>query len=294
MKTKILSIFTIVTLLLVSCSKEYGDSFVFRGDNFISFDGVESTTLAISEDQGETNITFRITRPQPVDVTVNFEVEELEVNVGYIIPSTSIVIPAGSTSANFVIIPVDDEETTPSTRLVVTMVSSNPSFQIGIREPGSFRKEITIVNDDCPTGFNLWFGALSVEDVGFPPPLAAVGSGNASGACDILRVTAATNLVGWTSGAIANAPHDFLFIPFFEGGTQGFVELQPTLIGRANFNFPGEAGGAGEVFYEITFGQYDEDTKIIEVSYVVRVRQVSTGNMFNLTGWNGTNRIIKP
>lgn len=292
MKTRILSVFTLATLLFVSCSKDGPEAFLYKGDDFVSFENINSTSIAVSEDQEEAKITIKLSRVQPVDVAISVTIEEIQVNVGYSIPNSQVIIPAGETEGSFIINPIDDDVNTPSTILRATITSTTPDLKIGLREVGSYSKTITIVNDDCPTKFNLWFGSVNVEDVGYGS-VPGNGSGNDGGDCDILRVTTSTNLVGWTTGAFANVPHDFTLTPDFPGATTGLAEIAETEIGQANFNFPGGAG-AGLVLYTITYGEYNETTKVLEVDYVVRVRRLSDGAMFNLTGWNGTNRVIKP
>jgi hypothetical protein len=292
MKTRILSVFTLATLLFVSCSKDGPEAFLYKGDDFVSFENITSTSIAVSEDQEEAKITVKLSRVQPVDVAVTITIEEIQVNVGYSIPNSNVIIPAGETEGSFIINPIDDDVNTPSTILRATITATTPALKIGLREVGSYSKTITIVNDDCPTKFNLWFGAVNVVDVGYAT-INGTGSGNAGGDCDILRVTTANNLVGWTSGAFSSVPHDFTFLPDFPNSTTGLVEIPSTEIGQANFNFPGGAG-PGVVLYTITYGEYNETTKVLEADYQVRVRRVSDGALFNLSGWSGTNRVIKP
>lgn len=294
MKTRIIALFTIATLFFVACSKDSPESFFYKSDVFVSFENITSSSVAISEDQGEGRISILISNAQPTDVTINVTIEEIEVNVGYSIPNTQVTIPAGELKADLIIIPVDDDLNTPSTRLRATITSTSPDFKIGLREVGSYIKNITIVNDDCPTKFNTWFGALNVVDVGFGT-IAGIGSGNDAGECDILRIVSATNFVAWTGGAEQAIEHDFTLIPDFPNATTGLVTLSPTRIGQTNFNFPSAPATPGEVLYTITYGEYDETTKIIEVDYQIRARQLSTGTIFSLgAAWSGTNRFIKP
>jgi len=278
--------------LVASCSKEEPGDFLYTGEEFVAFENINATSISISEDAGSAQIKIQLSKPQSVATTVTVSVEELELNVGYSIPSTQVVIPAGEFDGFFVINPVNDNLNSPATRLKITLTAATPDMKIGMREIGSYTKNVTIVNDDCPTKFNTWFGPVTVQDVGYGS-VPANGSGNAVGACDILRVVGATNLVGWTSGADAAVNHDFTLVPDFPNAPTGVATIANTRIGQANFNF-GAGAEPGEVLYTITFGEYNETTKIIEVDYQVRVRRISTGALFNLSGWNGTNRIIKP
>jgi hypothetical protein len=280
--------------LVASCSKEEPGDFLYTGEEFVAFENINATSISISEDAGSAQIKIQLSKPQSVATTVTVSVEELELNVGYSIPSTQVVIPAGEFEGNFVINPVNDNLNSPATRLKITLTAATPDMKIGMREVGSYTKNVTIVNDDCPTKFNTWFGPVTVQDVGFGS-VPANGSGNAAGACDILRVVAATNFVGWTAGAEPSINHDFTLVPDFPNAPTGVATIANTRIGQTNFNFPGAPGTPGEVLYTITYGEYNETTKIIEVDYQIRARQLSTGQIFSLgAGWAGTNRIIKP
>lgn len=293
MKKRFLTIL-VVGALVASCSKEEPGDYLYTGKDFVSFANINATNISISEDAGSAQIKVQLSRPQSVATTVTVTVEELELNVGYSIPSTQVVIPAGEFEGNFVINPVNDNLNSPATRLKVTITAATPDMKIGMREVGSYTKNITIVNDDCPTKFNTWFGPVTVQDVGYGS-VPANGSGNAVGACDILRVVAATNFVSWTSGADTAVNHDFTLVPDFPNAPTGVATIAPTRVGQANFNFPNAPSTPGEVLYTITFGEYNETTKVIEVDYQMRVRQLSSGTIFSLgAAWSGTNRIIKP
>jgi hypothetical protein len=290
----IIKLLFISILIFTSCSKDQVEENKYSGQEFVSFDNINSVEFSILENQiNGGSLKVLLSREMPENVVVTIDVQAVSSNVGYTIPTPTVTIPAGQIEGSFKIIPINDNVNSLSTVLNVTIKSTSNNLKVGLREVGSYSKKVVIVNDDCPTKFSNWFGAISVEDVGYPPALAATGSGNASGDCDLLRVVAATNLVGWTTGAIANASHIFKFLPSTPGSTSGTIELQPVLIGTGNFNFPGAPATPGEVFYEITFGEYNESTNIIEVDYRLRVKQVSTGTFFNLNGWTGTNRIIK-
>lgn len=286
--------YLIVLSFLISCDDNPLIQ-TWDGASFVAF-REPSNQISVGEGDGSLILKVQLS-PLPLseDLTVNFEIEELSAIQGeHFTMNNQLVIPAGSVESNLVINIIDDEEFNESRRFVLTISSVSNNVDAGlISSTSTFRKEILIVNDDCPTKFNLWFGTVNVEDVGYPPAFNATGSGNSNGDCDILRIVASTNLVDWTTGAISSVPHDFVFSPDFPGSSTGLVEIPETLIGSATFNFPGGAG-PGDVLYTITYGEYNEITKIIEVDYVVRVRRLSDGAMFNLTGWSGTNRIIKP
>ena len=102
-------------------------------------------------------------------------------------------------------------------------------------------------------------------------------------------VTAATNIVGWTTGAYNSVAHEFSFTPDAPNSPTGIVDIEDTVIGRATFSI-----GLCDILYTASFGTYNQTTRIIECDYQIKARRVSDGALFNVTGWNGTNRIIKP
>ena len=174
----------------------------------------------------------------------------------------------------------------------MSIASVNPGIIIGLREVGSYEKTITLVNDDCPTRFNIWFGSVNCEDVGYGAT-PGTGAATVAGTCDILVVTAATNIVGWTSGAFNSVAHEFVFTPDAPNSPTGIVDIEDTIIGGRNFTIGGVSSPC-DVLYTASFGTYNQTTRIIECDYQIKARRISDGATFNINGWNGTNRIIKP
>ena len=175
----------------------------------------------------------------------------------------------------------------------MSIASVNPGIIIGLREVGSYEKTITLVNDDCPTRFNIWFGSVNVEDVGYGVA-PGTGAATVAGTCDILVVTSATNFVGYGTGALNNVQHEFVFTPDAPNSPTGIVDIEPTVISRRNFTIGGVSSPC-EVLYTASFGTYNQTTRIIECDYQLFARRISDGALFTLgASWSGTNRIIKP
>jgi hypothetical protein len=289
---KIILLLTL-SFFALSCDKDKEEENTYSGNSFVSFEKITSTSLSVPENGGAYNVKVLISKEQSSDVSVVVNASVLvQGGVNYTTSSNQVTIPAGQLFGNFTITPVNDNLNTTSTVIKVSIASANPGIIVGLKEVGSYEKTITIVNDDCPTKFNTWFGAVNVEDVGYPA-IPGTGAANVSGSCDILVVTTSSNLVGWTNGALSNVAHTFVFTPDAPNSTTGFVEIEDTKIGTANFNF-GAGSEPGDVFYTSSFGTYDETTKTIELDYLLKVRRLSTGAMFNLNSWTGTNKIIKP
>lgn len=274
-------------LFFISCDKNRDDELKFNDKDFVSFEQITSTTVSIPENGGEAKIKVSISSPQSIETVINFDIVESVLNVGYTLASPSVVIPAGEVDGFLTIIPVDDALNTESTKLSATISSVSNNLKIGLREEGSYTKNIVIVNDDCPTKFNLWFGAISCEDVGYGAT-PGVGSSNANGDCDILKVD--NDLPGAGGTAITNN-FEFTLVPDSPGATTGRVLSQPTYMGDRNFNIGGVSTPCEMLYYNLN-GTYDESTKKITIDYRMRIKAKSTGTLYNW--YTGQNVISKP
>jgi hypothetical protein len=267
-------------LALLSCEEDK----VFYGDEtFVSFTDVSVSNVSIPEDAETYVFKIGIARKQSQDVTVNFDVTEgtAELGVHFNMP-TSIVIPAGEQFADLAVEIIDDEDqnTTRSFELLITSVSNG--MEVGIADVGSYKKNVGIVNNDCPTKFTYWLGSLSVEDVGYGST-PGTGSANANGDCDILVVN--NNLPGET-GAIQNTIFDVLFTPTNGDGTIGTVLVNPTFVRQRT---------SGGVLYDCKYygtGTYSTVTGIVTINYQYRAYNASTG-VYAGNFWTGTNRITR-
>jgi hypothetical protein len=287
-------LFITLSFIAFSCDKDKVEENTYSGSSFVSFENITSTSLSIPEDGGAYNLKVTISKEQSSDVNVGINIEVLTPGgVNYTTSSNQVTIPAGQLSANLTITPVNDNLNTSSSVIKVSIASVNPGIIIGLREVGSYEKTITLVNDDCPTRFNIWFGSVNVEDVGYGVA-PGTGAATVAGTCDILVVTSATNFVGWSTGAYNSVAHEFAFTPDAPNSPTGTVDIEPTVIGRANFTISGVSTPC-DVLYTASFGTYDQTTKIIECDYQIRARRVSDGAVFSLgASWSGTTRIIKP
>ena len=282
-------LFITLSFIAFSCDKDKVEENTYSGSSFVSFENITSTSLSIPEDGGAYNLKVTISKEQSSDVNVAFDIEVItQGGVNYTTTSNQVTIPAGQLSSNLTITPVNDNLNTQSSVVKVSISSVNPGIIIGLREVGSYEKIITLVNDDCPTRFNIWFGSVDCEDVGYGA-VPGTGAATVAGTCDVLVVTAATNLVGWSAGAYNSVAHEFAFTPDAPNSPTGFVDIEDTEIGRATFSI-----GECDILYTASFGTYDQTTKIIECDYQIKARRISDGAIFNVTGWFGTTRIIKP
>lgn len=263
--------------LLTSCEE---DKVVYGGSDFITLDQANETALTFNETDGTKNIPVLLTMPLKTDLTINFTVSSETAIVGedYNLLTPTLVIPAGETTGNIQLQIIDDEEFNMPHVLDFTVTGvSNDKIKIGTGQEGSFRKSITIGNDDfdCPTDFNFWLGALSLEDVGFAT---TSGTGSAGGDCDILTVEG--NLPG--DDAAGNRIYKINFEPFGTDGSAGTVTVLPTLVRVIN------SGGTNyEAKYEGD-GTYDTTTGVIEIAY--RVNAYLNGTVQGYF-WEGTTRI---
>ncbi len=268
--------------LVASCSKEEPGDFLYTGEDFVSFERITTQNISIAENAGSTQIKISLSRPQSEATTVTVSVEEIVRHVGYTIPSNQVVIPAGQVDGSFVITPIDDNLNSAATSLKVTITAVTPNVKIGMREAGSYTKNITIVNDDCPSKFNIWFGTLSVEDVGYGPT-AGSGAATPTGLCDILVVT--NNLPGIASPT--NSVYRVTLTPSSLNSPTG-TAVVPETISRTGLT----AGGVSvNAVYSAT-GTYNETTKEITLNYSLVAKSVANGSVIG-TYWTGTNIIRK-
>lgn len=277
----------LVVFFIVSCDKDKSFENTYNGTDFVSFERISSTTVSIGEDETEGRIKVSITRPQETETTIALEVVETDVNVGYALASNEVVIPAGEVDGYVVINPVNDTDNTPSTTISIEISSVNNNLGIGLREEGSYKKTVVIVNDDCPTKFNYWFGNITCEDVGYGTS-PGVGSSNANGDCDKLKID--NDLPGAGGNAITDN-FEFTLVPDFPGATTGTVTSQPTFMGNRNFTIGGVSTPCEMLYYNL-FGTYDEDTKTITIDYYMRLKAISTGTIYNW--YSGQNVITNP
>jgi hypothetical protein len=256
MKNILIKLSSLLLLIgvLTSCEE---DKVVYSGGDIIMFDGA-SSSYSVVEDAGQATLLILLSKKYSSDVTVNFEVTDGTAIQGthYSISGTSVVIPAGETSGSILINLVnDDEGNAPRTFTVKLLSSSIDGATIGLGgDEGTYLKTVVIANDDCPSKAFLWYGNLSLLDVGFGS-VPGSGSSNANGDCDIIVIQGDVAGGGMTpaEGTI------FYLTPDFPGATTGTVEVPAqTYCVNCSEGFDAKFSGSGT---------YDEATKTILVDY---------------------------
>ncbi|SDS68589.1 Calx-beta domain-containing protein [Winogradskyella sediminis] len=211
-------LYLFIALAFVFACEEDGPE-VYNGQAFVSFTD-QNGTLNVEEDSGSSEFTIGITKAFDTDVTVTLSVTDDTAveNADFILPSTTVVIPAGEYIGSFNIDPINDDVFNTPRAFSIEIVSvSSSQVNIGNENVDSYIKTVNIVNDDCPTQYSLWFGDLTVQDPGYPNIPA---TGDTTGDCDILLIDG--DLSGF--GAYS-APFELYFEPSFEGATNGTVNL---------------------------------------------------------------------
>lgn len=274
----------IISVLFTSCSDEDNLNKSFSDFNFASFDN-PNAVLTVQEDSGTFEIDFTISAAQATDTQISIEATDDSglAGVHYSFVNQTVTVPAGAYSGSFTLVLIDDEESNESRSFNINLTSANPNIIVGLAgNDATFEKRVVIVNDDCPTNYNIWFGPLSVEDVGFGTS-PGTGSATPNGTCDLLRVI--NDLPG--IGGNTTSTYDIVLVPFIEGGTSGIATVEATVArtGIANATF-----GDLEAIYSAS-GVYDETTQTINLNYQLDARD-GTGEIVG-SFYTGTNVIIK-
>ncbi len=268
-----------LTIGLVSCEE---DRRIYNGGDFVTFADGSLETLSVFENSGTIDVPVYISVPRNEDVTVTLSSTNGTAVSGtdFEIATTTVVIPANEDHAIARLTLVDNEDFGETKSFTLSIASASaPDVNLGLSgDIGSYQKTINIINDDCPSNYNLWVGDLDVEDVGYgiTPGTGAV---TPSGACDILRVD---NNLGGVPSIVDGVTFDLLFTPDFEGATTGTVEVKPTYTRMSGANF---------VTYS-ALGVYDEDTLTITLDYSVDARSGSATGPVLGNFWTGTNVIM--
>jgi hypothetical protein len=195
---------------LVSCEE---DTVTYGGQNFVTFDVVNSTSLRFFENAGVSEIPVNLAFPKSNDVTINFTVasDVAVAGVDYnVLTPGSVTIPAGQTSANIRIEVLDNTVLNDSKPLEITLVSStDTSVAVGLTDEGSTYKRFLIVNNDCTTTSFDWYGTLNFNtggSTGFNGT--AEADVNDTGDCNLLVITG-----DYAAGGRTGLPVNFVFIP---------------------------------------------------------------------------------
>lgn len=265
--------------MLVSCNPTDDDNQKsYSGKDFIMFLNTVSN-VSVSEDAGSYEFEVGLSKAQNTDVTVTVtKTDDTAIEgTNYELPS-SLVIPAGETSAVLLLTIIDDTDLN-ATRKFSFELSTDSGVTVGLAEEGSYKKEVSIVNEDCPTKFSYWLGSLSVEDVGYGST-SGTGSANSAGDCDILVVD--NDLPGVAGNAVAgtlNTEYEVYFTPTNPDGSVG------TVVVNSTYSADVVSGGVTyEAKYEGT-GTYSTVTGEVVINYVLGA--YSGGNYVG-SFWSGT------
>lgn len=267
------------TLALFSCEE---DRVMYNGGDFVTFEDGGNESLSVFENAGTIDVPVYISTPRDQDVTVTLSTTDGEAVSGtdFTLETTTVVIPAGEEYGIAHLTLVDNADFGEVKSFTLSIVeASAPDVNLGLSgDTGSFQKTVNIINDDCPTHYNIWVGALDVEDVGYGVT-PGTGSVTPDGTCDVLRVD---NNLGGVPSMVVGTKFDLLFTPDYEGATTGTVEVLPTFT---------RMSGAYYVTYS-AMGSYDEDTATITLDYSVDARNGSATGSIAGNFWTGTNVIM--
>ncbi len=279
-------LFLAVGLLAISCEQNDHDLFkTFDDYTYVGFTN-GNAVVSTAENSGTYEIPVLISAAQDQDVVVTLTTTDGTAVAGqhFSLASSTVTIPAGQYGGTFVLNLIDDEDFNESRTFEIGLSTNVPNLRIGLDgATGTFEKTVLIVNDDCPTNFNIWFGSILVEDVGFGNT-PGVGSANASGTCDVLVVD--NNMPG--IGSATNTIYEVVLVPDFDGATTGTATVANTTArtGIANAQF-----GPLSAVYEAS-GFYDEDSATITLEYVLKAVNAGGSTVGNF--YTGTNVITKP
>lgn len=211
------------------------------------FVSLSVTSQQTGESDGSGEILVEISKAQSTDVQVNFSVAALNAvnGVDFILIGTSVTIPAGEFSATIPYTVVDNDAFEPESRSFTVTITDISPAQISVQ--GNSEIEVALLNDDCPVNTGVWFGAVTIEDVGFAEVTGSAAA-NAGGDCDILVVTG-----DYVGAAAAVTWH---LTPSVPGATSGTAEAPKQAYACCAPDYEYEAAGT-----------YDEVTGIITADY---------------------------
>lgn len=174
---------------LVSCEE---DTVTYGGKNFVTFGNVSSTRVVAIEDKGDNATPINLAFPlsKDLEITLKVESDEAVEGVHYTVPSRTIVIPAGEVTANFIIVPINNDIENDSKAVNVTIESTNDaSVSVGINDVGSPYKRLVLLNEDCSTRFTDLLGEFNSYDSSNALLGTAFVDINDAGDCNVLRVS---------------------------------------------------------------------------------------------------------
>lgn len=160
---KLLSVLLCITFLL-SCDEE--EEAQLLEQNYIAFNPAVSVTVQVNE-ASEEGYTLEITQTEQrnsetvVQLEFNDLNDNLELGEDYTLSSENVIIEAGSYSGSITISPINDDmfNSDLPRELEVRIVDNNAGYMNGIADEGSFRKVITIIDDDCETDLSSTYSS---------------------------------------------------------------------------------------------------------------------------------------
>lgn len=273
-------LFLLAITFLVSCENDSSNLLkTYNGDSFIAFKAA-GPAITIAENIGITKIPFTMTTASAQDVTVLFSViDETAISgTNFSFTTLSVVVPAGQYGGELTLNVIDDLLFNRSRTFKLKILSNTANFKIGVGIlTDSSNKTVTIVNNDCPTKYDLFFGNLNVEDVGYGST-SGLGAATPAGTCDILRVS---NDLPGSGGQLL---YDLLFVPSALNSPTGRITIAPT-VSRANITATTSSVYVGT-------GTYNQTTKTITIDYLVHERRNSDNSIVRLI-YDGQNIIKK-
>lgn len=166
---KTLSLLTITAVFFASCESNDNPTFNADGD-FVQLatddNGTTPNGFVLENSPNPIVTSFILDGPKTNDVVIEFEVTSDDPSRFMVVSGTSITVPAGETSGEIVIQPIDNFNTDGDAQVVVALSTSN-TFNIGVAGDGNFSvsRTITISDDDCPIAINDFVGLYNVSEV---------------------------------------------------------------------------------------------------------------------------------
>jgi hypothetical protein len=242
-----------VTVVTFSCD-EY-ENLVYNGPQSGFVQLSDDAAVNILESSSPVVVEFILDGPRNEAVTVNFDVTADDPARYELTPGTSVVIPAGETSGEVIVTPVNNFDTDGDIDVVLRLAeSSSVSVGIGGENVNSVEKRITISDDDCPLDIDSFVGVYSVEEVITGGPNTGLALATAFGEFYQLTLTLDPDDASGTRLIITNNGNEFLpdgtAIGFLS--CSGTVQLDPDPVLLAIF-----------ANFSVTGSSYTEDTNVI-------------------------------
>jgi len=282
MKKLFLSFFAFTLLVFTSCDHDTGDV-KFDGESLLHFPAEDqSIAFVLSTDEFRTfdipfGVVKKVSGSHVVNLIVDLENSDAVQGVDFEIVDNSVELSNGDIFSAFQV-RVFGSTITEDGKIVRFNLDS-PTLS-----PAVFRDTYTLIlKEECSTNFDLWFGNLNIEDVGYGVT-PGTGSGTPTGTCNTVVVN--NNLPGMP--ASTNNRYEIVLEPSSPGATSGTATVEET-VSRTGLT----AGGQPVNAVYIGSGTYNEETKTITLQYQVLAKSTANGQIVG-TYWTGTNIIVKP